>query len=95
MIKAIDIEDAKKLVESISKSELEVKKELIISDLIKSQKHPKLYPEFSDYDRECMIEVLVWSDLKLEGIAFTGPKSWWYRAKRRVYYANKMRKGEI
>ena len=36
MIKAIDIEDAKKLVESISKSELEVKKELIISDLIKS-----------------------------------------------------------
>ena len=29
-----------------------------------------------------MIEVLVWTDLKLEGIAFTGVKSWWYRAAR-------------
>jgi len=95
VIKAIDIEDTKKLVESVPESELEIKKELILSDLIKSWKHPNLYPEISDYNRECMIEVLVWADLKLEGIAFTGAKSWWYRAKRRVYYANKMRKGEI
>ena len=50
MIKAIDIEDAKKLVESVPESELEIKKELILSDLIKSWKHPNLYLEISDYN---------------------------------------------
>ena len=92
MIKAFNIEAVKSIIENMSENEMETRKEIFLSELLKSWKHKLIYPEVPDYDRGVLIEKLVWIDLRLERIPLEEVKSWWFRAKRRVYYANDMRK---
>ena len=92
MISPSEIEEVRIKVQNISEAELEPRGNIFCEDLKKTW-DLYLHHLQDDHERLILTEMLVWIDMRLEGIPEKGVRSWMFRAKRRVFYGNKARKG--
>ena len=87
MIEALQIEEIRLYIKSLKENELIARKEILLNELANARKY-----QLTDDEKQFTIEQLTWLDARLEGVPETGVKAWWFRAKRRVKYANDLRK---
>ena len=92
MISPSEIEEVRIKVQGMQEAELEPRRNIFYEDL-KRTWDLQLHHLHDDHERLILTEMLVWIDMRLEGIPEKGVRSWMFRAKRRVFYGNKARKG--